>query len=57
MGAIIIFCFFNRGVAQPGLARLLWEQEVVSSNLTAPICNFNGHFLFAGIKITSDIYC
>ena len=26
----------GRGVAQPGLARLPWEQEVGSSNLLAP---------------------
>jgi hypothetical protein len=28
-----------RGVAQLGLARLLWEQEVPSSNLGAPTIN------------------
>ena len=26
-----------RGVAQFGLERLLWEQEVLSSNLSAPM--------------------
>ena len=31
-----------RGVAQPGLARLPWEQEVGSSNLLAPTILING---------------
>ena len=42
--------FCHRGVAQLGLERLLWEQEAVSSNLTAPMLVVSPRFARPGIN-------